>query len=70
MNAQYALGHGGKPHRRGLRVAAAAAADDTEARMDALRGQQMRITDLLAKLVDSNDPVGVARQHVEALTEE
>lgn len=70
MNARSAVGHGGKPHRRGLRVAAASGADDAEARMDALRGRQMRATDLLAKLVDSNDPVGVARQHVESLNEE
>lgn len=44
---------------------------DTEfSKLENARASQLRSTDLLARLLEASDPVGVARQHVEGLNEE
>lgn len=40
------------------------------AHVESARLSQLRSTDLLARLLESPDPTGTARQHIEALNEE
>ncbi|KAG2425595.1 hypothetical protein HXX76_013638 [Chlamydomonas incerta] len=57
-------------HRAAPRGHASAVPDAAAARLDGARVTQYRATELLAKLLEASDPTGVARQHVEALTED